>query len=102
MRGCKQKGKRWSTAAEMQHNQFITMQHSPHGVELQWQARERVAGDGAATGLLLEQIHDLFHVGSVQKASLQVPLLTILQQRPDVTTDVVIILDCTFVDCLSI
>jgi hypothetical protein len=35
----------------MQHNQFITMQHSPHGVELQWQARERVAGDGAATAL---------------------------------------------------
>jgi hypothetical protein len=67
------------------------MQYAPHGVELQWQARERVAGDGAATGLLLEQNHDLFHVGSVQKASLQVPLLTTLQRRPDVTTDVVII-----------
>jgi hypothetical protein len=33
------------------------MQYAPHGVELQWQARERVAGDGAATALLLEKVH---------------------------------------------
>ena len=69
------------------------MQHSPHGVELQWQARERVAGDGAAaTALLLEKVHGLILVDSVQEASFHVPLLIIAQQCPDVTTDVAIIL----------
>jgi hypothetical protein len=68
------------------------MQYAPHGVGLQWQARERVAGDGAVTALLLEKVHGLIFVNSVQEASFHVPLLTIAQQCPDVTTDVAIIL----------
>ena len=68
------------------------MQYAPHGVELQWRARERVAGDGAATALLLEKVHGLILSESGAEATFQVPALAILQQRPDVTTDVVIII----------
>jgi hypothetical protein len=68
------------------------MQYAPHGVGLQWQARERVAGDDTAAALLLEKVHGLILVDSVQEASLQVPLLIIAQQCLDVTTDVAIIL----------
>ena len=68
------------------------MQYAPHGVELQWQARERVAGDGAATALQLEKVHGLILIESMHEASLYVPLLTTSQQRPDMTTDVAIII----------
>jgi hypothetical protein len=68
------------------------MQYAPHGVELQWQARERVAGDGAATALLLEKVHGFILSESMQEVSFQVPRPATAQQRPDVTTDVVIIL----------
>ena len=68
------------------------MQYAPHGVELQWRARERVAGDGAATALLLEKVHGLILSESGAEATFQVLALAILQQRPDVTTDVVIII----------
>ena len=68
------------------------MQYAPHGVELQWRARERVAGDGAATALLLEKVHGLILSESGAEATVQVPALAILQQRPDVTTDVVIVI----------
>ena len=68
------------------------MQYAPHGVELQWQARERVAGDGAATALLLEKVHGLILSESGAEATFQVPALAMLQQRPDVTTDVAIII----------
>ena len=68
------------------------MQYAPHGVELQWRARERVASDGAATALLLEKVHGLILSESGAEATFQVPALAILQQRPDVTTDVVIII----------
>jgi hypothetical protein len=70
----------------------VKMQYAPHGVELQWQARERVAGNGAATGLLLEKIEGFLLGESSPEASFQVPIPAAFQQRPDATTDVVIII----------
>ena len=70
----------------------VIMQYAPHGVELQWQARERVAGNGAATALLLEKVHGFILSESSPEASFQVPIPVGFQQRPDVTTDVVIII----------
>ena len=49
-------------------NECNTMQHSHHVVELQWQTRERVAGDGAAKALLFEKTHGLVLIGSVHSA----------------------------------
>jgi hypothetical protein len=68
------------------------MQYAPHGVELQWRARERVASDGAATALLLEKVHGLILSESGAEATFQVSIPVFFQQRPDVTTDVVIVI----------
>ena len=57
------------------------MQYAPHGVELQWRARERVAGDGAATALLLEKVHGFILSESTQEVSFQVPRPAFAQQQ---------------------
>lgn len=75
-------------------NECNTMQHSHHVVELQWQTRERVAGDGV-TMVQRRPCFSKRHMASsssavctVQEQSFSVPINTMLQECADVTTDV--------------